>query len=51
MGRQRKYTTIEEINESNKRKSKSYYLRNREKICKKRMQKYWKNLDKEVSNV
>lgn len=51
MGRKKKYKTKEEKNEGNRNKSKSYYMRNRETICKKRMQKYWNQLEKKLPNV
>lgn len=51
MGRKKQYKTKEEKDDANRRKSKSYYMRNREAICKRRMQKYWGDLDKKVPNL
>ena len=41
MGRKIKYKTIEEKRESNNIARKKYYEKNKELICKKRMQKYY----------
>jgi len=41
MGRKVIYKTKEEIKEANKIKSRKYYLKNAEKIKKRRMEKYY----------
>ena len=51
MGRNKKYFTDEEINECNRSKSKRYYARHREEILRRRMQKYWKSVDKKMSTM
>ena len=54
MGRKKIYFTEKEIKEANKRKSRRYYLKNSEKIKKKRMEKYYeekKRMEKELSRM
>ena len=40
MGRKRKYHTIEELNEAQRRWAREYYQRNKDEINKKAMEKY-----------
>jgi len=46
MGRKLKYKTEEERKEANRIKSRKYYLKNAEKIRKKRMEKYYEEKNK-----
>jgi hypothetical protein len=51
MGRLKKYKTKEEFQEVRKKWARKYYLKNAEKIKKKRMEKYYeeKDLQKKLS--
>lgn len=41
MGRKLKYLTDDEKKEANNKKARKYYQKNKERIRKQRMQKYW----------
>jgi len=43
MGRKKTYKTEEEYNQARKKWARDYYLRNVEKIRKRRMEKYYEN--------
>lgn len=43
MGRSKKYHTEEELAIANREKCKRYYEKNKERLNKKRMEKYWEN--------
>ena len=49
MGRIKKYKTHEDKINAMRKWRKEYYYRNRETINKKRMQEYYKNMDKKMS--
>jgi hypothetical protein len=49
MGRLKKYKTKEELQEARKKWARDYYLKNAEKIKKRRMEKYYE--DKKMSEL
>jgi|TARA_B100001964_G_scaffold69203_1_gene78496 hypothetical protein len=46
MGRLKKYKTKEELQEARKKWARDYYLKNAEKIKKRRMEKYYEEVGK-----
>lgn len=48
MGRLKKYKTEEELKEANRQKSKRYYWRNKEKVDKRILEKYYENKRKKM---
>jgi hypothetical protein len=48
MGRKKKYDTIKQQREAKQRDDQLYYQRHREEILRKRMQRYWKNMEKKL---
>ena len=53
MGRHRLNRTVEEIREQTNIRSKRWYQRNKQRICKERMQRYWKqmHMDENMSDM
>jgi len=44
MGRSKKYNTPEELAEANREKCRRYYEKNKDRLNKKRMEKYWETI-------
>ena len=51
MGRKKLNRTENELREQKKIRDKKYYTRHKSKLLQKRMQRYWENVDKKLSDV
>ena len=48
MGRKKKYVTDQQRTNAKRKDDQLYYERHREEVLRKRMQRYWKSMDKKM---